>query len=180
MRNTRQITASISRVARSGEKFSTEVQALLIEIAGHMVAHKEPSLGQKLLAAFEGKKQATAIASWLAANTVFTKRGGQPAINESRWLDLTKGFQRDANGVHMEAAEMHMATLERGERWDHEPDAEPKEKAIFDAVEGVERLLKRIAAASKNGAGQHLDLERYLRAAMEQYAADTAALKGGV
>lgn len=180
MRTSKQITAGIAGVARSTEKNSAAIHELLIEIAGHMVAHKEPSLGEKMLNAFHGKKHGTAIAAWLAKHTVFTRKDGKPGIVESRFAEIVKGQQPNANGCHMEAAALHTEALRMEDRWDNETDPVGRADALFDAVASAERLLKRIASASKAGNGEHLDLERYIRSAIEQYQHDAAALKGGV
>lgn len=172
MRTSAQITSAIKSVFSTFNKQADKIQGLLIEVAGHMVANKEPSLGLKVLNEVKGTKHEVAIAHWLAENTVFTMREGKPAINLTRHVELTKGRVTNEHGQHIEAAEDHMLALKGLPRWDYEPEAEEKVKAAFDALEKVEALLLTIAKKTKKGEGSHLDLDRYLRNAIEQYKAE--------
>jgi hypothetical protein len=172
MRTSAQITSSIKSVFGTFNSQADKIQAILIEVAGHMVAHKEPSLGMKSLNALKGTKHEVAIAHWLAENTVFAMREAKAAINLTRWVELTKGRVTNEHGQNVEAAEEHMAALRELPRWDYEPDSEAKVKAAFDALEKVENLIATICKKSKKGEGTHLDLERYLRNAIEQYKAE--------
>lgn len=194
IRNAKQINAAIQSSAKHGTKWADEVQALLIEIAGHMVCHNEPSLGKKMLTAYENTKHAETLASWFAANTVFTLRKGEAAINLTRFTNLTEGFVTTKDGQHVEAAEHHMAELAKLPRWDYVAPDESSEnqERIFDALTTVEELIASLSkkaveqgkAADRANKGQtsskkamsyeHLDIERYLRNAVEQYKADRA------
>jgi len=64
------------------------------------------------------------------------------------------------------------AWYEEGKEADDE-----KVKAEFDALNKVETLLATIAKKTNKGEGKNLDLERYLRAAIEQYKADRAVFE---
>lgn len=175
MRTSKQISASIKATFDGFTKKADEIQALLVEVAGHMVANKEPSLGKKILNSAGNTKHGVAIAHWLAEFTVYSQKDGEPRINETRWKEITNGRCTNEHGQNVEAAEDHMRFLrEDAPNWYDEPQAEEKKAAIFDALVTVENLLAKIATKVKKGEGEHLDLERYLRNALEQYKADRA------
>lgn len=197
IRNAKQINAAIQSTAKRGTKWADEVQTLLVEIAGHMVCHNEPSLGKKMLAAYANTKHAETLASWFAAHTVYVERKGEAAINLTRFTNLTEGFVTSKDGQHVEAAEHHMAELAKLPRWDYvAPDeSDDAKERIFDALATVEELIASLSkkaveqgkAADRASKGQtaskkamsyeHLDLERYLRNAVEQYKADRAVFE---
>jgi hypothetical protein len=197
MRNAKQIAASIAKVSTKGVKWSAEVQGLLVEVAGHMVCNNEASLGLKMLNSFEGTKHKENIARWLAEHTVFSMVGGKAVIVKSRHEKLTHGFASNINGQHIAAAEAHMLELAKVKAWDY---AEKKESAdrvaeVFDALKTVEELIdslskkcqeqgkaseranKGLTANKKAMSYEHLDIERYLREAVEKYHADRAAFE---
>lgn len=177
MRKATAIASTIKSVFAAFNKQADKVQEVLVEVAGHMVCHKEPSLGIKVLNEVKGTKHAEAIARWFAEYTVFAIRDGKPSINLARFDALTKGFPTDKDGQNADAAEAHMAALHDEPRWDYEPESEEKVKAVFDALEKVENLITTIAKKTKKGEGTHLDLERYLRSAIDQYKADRAVFE---
>lgn len=171
MKTVKQISAEIARLGKSTEKLAIEVQEALIDVAGHMVAYGEASLGQKLLDSIGNAANRKAVAEWMAVYTAYRMKDGKPACDRAFLKEVRLGFSPEANS-HTDAAEAHMAALrEEAPRWDaitkDEDDAAVK--AVFDAAARVEALIATINKKAGKGDCANADIERYLRAALAQY-----------
>jgi hypothetical protein len=175
MKTTKQITLAIKSINGRSKTLREDIQSVLIDIAGHMVAHSEVSLATKLLNDVGNGANKVAIAVWLRDYTAYVG-GDKPHVSKAFMKDVTSEFFTDENGCNMEAAEAHIAGLreEAPNWWEDGGAQEDKVAKVFDALLSTETLINNIAKKTAKGEGTHLDLDRYLKEAVAKYKEDRA------
>jgi len=175
MKTKKQIVATIKSLAGRAKTWRSDVQEVLVDIAGHVLEHGDVTVAQTLLDSIGNGANRPAIARWLGTNAFCHMVDGKLACAKVKRKDCASGFGGDfamARPQYEEQLRSLPAWYEEGKEADDE-----KVKAEFDALNKVETLLATIAKKTNKGEGKNLDLERYLRAAIEQYKADRAVFE---
>lgn len=185
-----QINNGIKGIGKSKSKLQDQVQGWLIEIAGFVLQHGNVCHAEPLLA--EMKADAPRVAAWLAEYAFVVKKEGSygvASLNRKAALADHSPVEDFVDGKPVAnpaaARQAYQEWLATQRKWYEDPDADEgdkqRTKAVFDAVKKAELLIANIVDKTQKGEGTNLDLERYLRAAIEQYKADRKvfeAIKG--
>lgn len=175
MKTQKQILATIRALAGRAKTWRDDVQGVLVDIAGHILEHGDVTVAKTLLDSIGNGANRPAIARWLGTNAFCHMVEGKLACSKGKRKDCASGFGGDfamARPQYEEQLRSLPAWYEEGKEADDE-----NVKAVFDALSKVETLIATIAKKTTKGEGTHLDLERYLRAAVEQYKADRAVFE---
>lgn len=166
MRNQKQLINAVNLVAKKGQKWNDGVQTLLVEIATFSFVHGNNAVANHLIKSFDGVN-VEKLAKWLYATRIFRMDKGELVINN--------GNRKEMLNTHTaEQFEAFVAGLPVWYAKETETENEDSAQRVFDGLALAENLIKKLANATKKGEGKHLDVERYLRAALEQYKADRA------
>ena len=183
MKTQNQINNGIKTLGEKRGKWQEQAHEWLVEIAGFILQHGNVCHVEPLLAGV--KSDAPRVAAWLAEYAFVVKKEGKFGVATIKRKDALAEHSpveefKDGKPVPnpAEARQAYQAWLATQRRWYEDPEADEADKkrtaAVFDAVSKAELLIKQISKATKEGKGNHLDLERYLRGAIEQYKADRA------
>lgn len=168
----KQIIAKITSIGRRQATLNQDVQEVLVATVCHVVQHGEVSLYDKLVAATKGANR-VAIHTWIKEHGGAIYKDDKFVINKT-WLADARGGYKDLT-IAREEFEKQLAA-EPLPLW-YEESAKVEDDAtakVWDALTRAESLIADIAKKTKKGEGEHLDVERYLRSAIEQYKADRA------
>ena len=171
--NKKQIVAKITSIGKRAETLRNDIQEVLIATVCHVVEHGEVSLYDKLLNATKGANR-VGIHVWIKEHGGAIYKDGKFEINATWLKDARAGYKKDPKLARAEFEKRIEA--EPLPLW-YEDAAQAEEepiKAVWDALTKAESLIADIAKKTKKGEGEHLDVQRYLRAAIEQYRADRA------
>lgn len=174
MKTAKQIATAIAAIGKKSATLRAEIQTTLIDIAGHMVEHGDASLGLKLLNAVGNGANKIALAKWLSEYTAFRMVGNTPTVSKAFRDALAKEFGTDDR---VSCREKHEADLlATAPNWYDDGGAQDRKTAeIFDGVKRAELLLSLLTKKAAKGEGTHLDFERFLRTAIDEYKASLIA-----
>lgn len=163
--NKKEIVVKINSIGKRAETLRDEIQVVLVATVCHVVEYGEASLYDKLIDATKGANR-VGIHSWIRDHGGAILKDGKFAVNKTWLKEVRAGYKADPK---MARSEFEKRLMESPLPMWYEGAAK-KERAevtkVWDALEKADKLIENIA---KQTGGSHLDLERYLREAVEKY-----------
>ncbi len=165
------VKASIAKIKTQTGTLRANIQAALIQCAGHMFAHGDATLFEGLLAAVKSTTNNKHMLAWIKTHGLTNvSKEGLVSKNKPAWKAARDEFATvDAFLFWLEAVEM----------WDTKPEGGSKAAKPLDATEVVNGLAKRMRKAIEDGdqlapcdlKAAHAALQSLAGAVMEVHAA---------